>query len=245
MFYSKYCASGNDFILTHTFTKKDRSETAKRLCNRNYGIGADGFIVLVPHSSCDFEWEFYNSDGSIAEMCGNGTRAVGLYAFHNGLCGEKAKLQTIAGEIALSIKEDSVKSQLSPYIIETKEIAEFDRNWWKINTGVPHLVTFEEELYSLKKEELSYLRKKYNANVNIGKVEGGKLFIRTYERGVEDETLACGTGMAALFLRGFLEKRVEKRAQITPASGEELFVEIEDDRLFFEGKVSKVADFII
>ena len=78
---AKYSANGNDFVLFHSFIKKDRSKLAKEICDRQNGIGADGLIVLVPHEIHDFEWEFYNSDGSTAEMCGNGSRACAHYAF--------------------------------------------------------------------------------------------------------------------------------------------------------------------
>jgi len=73
---AKYCASGNDFLIFHSFVQKDRSELAKKLCDRNYGIGADGLIVLLPSLRYDFKWEFYNSDGSRANMCANGARAA-------------------------------------------------------------------------------------------------------------------------------------------------------------------------
>ncbi len=245
MFYAKYCASGNDFIITHRFKTQDASALAEKLCDRNYGIGADGLIVLLPHEKYDLMWDFYNSDGSNAEMCGNGTRAAALYAYENGLCDKTMSLLTRAGEIALEIKESTVQSQLSPYVVETKEIEELGKNWWKINTGVPHLVTFDTNLSNIPKDELAKLRHKYNANVNVGKIDDGVLFIRTFERGVEDETLACGTGMAALFLRAYKEGGVNKRSKIIPASKEELFVEIRDETLFFEGAVKKVAEFIL
>ena len=245
MFYSKYCASGNDFIITHSFLKYDRSDIAKKLCHRNYGIGADGFIVLLPHHSCDMEWEFYNSDGSKADMCGNGTRASAMYGYDNGLCKDSLSLQTGAGKIELSINGNIVKSELSPYTIESQTIEAYNRIWWKINTGVPHLVSFEDDIYALSKEELKALRHAHNANVNVGKLENNILRIRTFERGVEDETLACGTGMAALFLRAYKEGSVQKSSKIIPSSGEELTVECDNDRLFFEGKVQRVGSFVL
>ncbi|MCD4862105.1 diaminopimelate epimerase, partial [Campylobacter coli] len=86
MKFYKYCASGNDFVIMNASEKKDRSALAKELCNRYEGIGADGFVVILPHKKYDFEWEFYNNDGSTASMCGNGSRAAAHFAHHiNGI----------------------------------------------------------------------------------------------------------------------------------------------------------------
>ena len=82
---SKYSANGNDFIIFHSDIKANRTNLAKELCHRQDGVGADGLIVLVPHESLDFEWEFYNADGSHADMCGNGSRATAHYAYNNSL----------------------------------------------------------------------------------------------------------------------------------------------------------------
>jgi len=80
---AKYSANGNDFVIFHSDVKEDRSELAKEICHRQDGVGADGLIVILPHSQYDFEWQFYNSDGSHADMCGNGSRACAHYAYIN------------------------------------------------------------------------------------------------------------------------------------------------------------------
>ena len=85
MTVAKYSANGNDFVVFHTFVDVDRSDLAKRLCHRQEGVGADGLIVLLPHDTYDFVWQFYNADGSEAAMCGNGSRAAAHYAFSHGL----------------------------------------------------------------------------------------------------------------------------------------------------------------
>ncbi|RLA76008.1 MAG: diaminopimelate epimerase, partial [Epsilonproteobacteria bacterium] len=96
---AKYSANGNDFVIFHAFDKKDRSEEAKQLCHRQNGIGADGLIVILPHAEHDFEWEFYNSDGSHADMCGNGSRAAAHYAYINELATSRMSFLTGAGVI--------------------------------------------------------------------------------------------------------------------------------------------------
>ena len=88
---SKYCASGNDFVIITAFSNKNRSLLAKKLCDRFNGVGADGLIIILPDTNNDFKWEFYNSDGSVAKMCGNGARAAFMYAYENNLISKKAK----------------------------------------------------------------------------------------------------------------------------------------------------------
>ena len=239
----KYSASGNDFVLFHTFIKKDRSALAKRLCHRQEGIGADGLIVLLPHSSYDFEWQFYNADGSEAAMCGNGSRAAAHYAASFGLAPTHMRFLTGAGVIEARVEGDMVESQLTESRILQKDIQEYGKKWWLIDTGVPHLVTFVEDLKQFDKNEAKKLRDKYNANVNYAIIHDLKnMGIRTFERGVEDETLACGTGMAACFVRALEEGRVEQAVRIVPKSGEELALRFEKGRLFFKGRVKKIFE---
>ncbi len=241
----KYSASGNDFLITHTFKKKNRSELAKHLCDRHNGVGADGFIVLVPHSEYDFEWEFYNSDGSIAEMCGNGSRAASLYALKHGLCQNSLSFLTLAGKISATVSCDIVETELTEHKFIKDNISEFGFEWKLVNTGVPHLVTFTDSLYRYNKDIAKELREKYNANVNFAMLEDGVIRVRTYERGVEDETLACGTGMAGCFLVANSLKMVGDSAKVYPKSEEELTLSIKNEKLFFKGKVQKIFDTFI
>lgn len=237
---TKYSASGNDFVIFHTFLKKDRSTLAKQICDRQNGVGADGLIVLVPHERYDFEWEFYNSDGSLAEMCGNGSRACAHYAYTNALAPASMHFLTTAGVIGAEVDGTLVKSELTPPKILDKAIHEGRKSWWKIDTGVPHLITFDADIEEFDIEELRALRYKYNANVNIASVKKDGLHVRTYERGVEGETLACGTGMASAFYRAYQENLVGNRANLFPISGETLQLEIKDGTITFAGKVQAV-----
>ncbi|BCD67214.1 diaminopimelate epimerase [Nitratiruptor sp. YY09-18] len=239
---AKYSASGNDFVIFHTFKKKDRSELAQKLCHRHNGIGADGLIVLLPHAEYDFVWQFYNADGSEAEMCGNGSRAAAHYAYHNGLAGKQMEFLTLAGVISASVDGDVVESLLTVPKILQNDIDEAGTNWWLIDTGVPHLVNIVDDIESFDKELARKLRNKYNANVNYAKIDDNTIYVRTYERGVEDETLACGTGMAASFLRAMEERRVGERAKLLPKSGEELAIRYSNGRLYFKGRVKKVFE---
>ncbi len=237
---TKYTASGNDFVIFHTFIKRDFSDLAKRLCHRQEGIGADGLIVLIPHATLDFEWCFYNADGSSAEMCGNGSRACAHYAFDNDLAPAQMRFLTQAGEISCSVEGVRVQSDLTPPKILDNMITENGRSWWLIDTGVPHLVTFDADINDFDISQARELRHKYNANVNIASVEDGFIKVRTYERGVEDETLACGTGMAACFYRANQEAKVTDKSMVKPTSGAELFLGLQDGIITFTGDVKKV-----
>ena len=132
MMMSKYSANGNDFVIFHALERKDRTALAVEVCNRQNGIGADGLIVLIPNDANDFEWEFYNSDGSHADMCGNGSRAVAHYAYINELAGKNMSFLTGAGVINASIvkghgkKKAIVKTELTPPKILDKEIESMD-----------------------------------------------------------------------------------------------------------------------
>ncbi len=238
MMIAKYSASGNDFVLFHSFVKKDRSELARTLCNRQNGIGADGLIVLLPHPEYDFEWQFYNADGSTAEMCGNGSRACAHYAFINGLAPAQMQFLTLAGVIGANVEGNMVQSDLTPPHILERSIDHNGKTWWLIDTGVPHLVTFDADIDHFDIEEARELRNTYNANVNIAAVNpDGTLRVRTYERGVEDETLACGTGMAAAFYRANKEFDNAEHTRVFPKSGETLYLGLKDETITFKGKV--------
>jgi len=249
MTLSKYSASGNDFVIFHTFRKKNRSELAKKLCHRQEGIGADGLIVLIPKSSSDndydFEWQFYNSDGSVAEMCGNGSRACAHYAFSNDLASENMSFLTVAGVIKAEVEpigtnNGMVLSELTPPEILDKNIEYNGKKWWKINTGVPHLVQITNNIEEFDIAEARELRYKYNANINIVFIDGANLRVRTYERGVEDETLACGTGMAASFYMAYTQGLVTNDIEVYPASGETLYLGMNEKTITFRGEVKKI-----
>lgn len=245
MFFSKYSASGNDFILTHTFGTQKRAfdKLARRICNRHQGVGADGLIILKPHLEYDFEWEFYNCDGSIAQMCGNGSRAAAMYAYHQGIASYKQRFLTLAGVIDATLEENVVESALSGVKVLQENICELGNTWALIDIGVPHLVC--EKKNELSKEDLRSLRHKYNANVNVAEILQDRVIARTFERGVEDETLACGTGMAAMFYYLFSAGKISNPCLFNPASEEDLYLKESNQRLYLKGRVHKICDFVM
>ena len=233
----KYSANGNDFVIFHTDIKKDRTLLTQELCHRQNGIGADGLIVILPHEEYDFEWQFYNSDGSHADMCGNGSRAAAHYAYKNSLAPKNMKFLTGAGVIGAEVNGDMVLSELTPPEVIKKDIKYNAKTWWLINTGVTHLVNITDNIEEFNINEARELRQKYNANVNIASVYGNSLKVRTYERGVEDETLACGTGMAACFYRALKESLISGSIEVYPRSGDTLYLGINDRTITFRGEV--------
>ncbi|BCZ18197.1 Diaminopimelate epimerase DapF [Helicobacter sp. NHP19-003] len=244
----KYCASGNDFLITHHFKPQNRQALAKALCNRHYGFGADGLVVLLPHPKFAYTWEFYNADGSLANMCGNASRCVGLYAYTQGLASKKHRFLSGAGVISLEVLEVTqsggvVQSNLgTPKWLDTLEIE--GQEWAFIDSGVPHLVHFVDHLNKMPKAKtpaMQALRQKFNANVNIAYIENpSTIHLATYERGVEDITLACGTGMGAVFFAG-LKRGVENKAHCIPPSGEVLAWRLKGADVCFSGEVKRVG----
>ena len=136
---------------------------------------------------------------------------------------------------------------MTPPKIISDDIEEYGERWWLIDSGVPHLVAVRDNLDDFNLEEARVLRHKYNCNVNICKVDGDTMYVRTYERGVEDETLACGTGMVACFIRNHKEGKVPDQVKVYPKSGDELYVSVEEGVYRFGGKVTKtfVAETLI
>lgn len=243
----KYSASGNDFLITHTFPSSiNPQELASKLCERHNGIGADGLVILKPHPQYAYEWEFYNSDGSKARMCGNASRCVGLYAFLHSLAPKTHQFLSGAGVIEVQITSENFPYRVSSNLGAYKIFAlNQDNGWDFFDTGVPHLVKIlddEEEFENFCICNMKDLRIQYDSNVNIVFPTPKGYRIKTFERGVEDITLACGTGMASvvasLYERGEMKSN---QATLIPPSGEYLIFEIQNQEISFEGQVKKIA----
>jgi len=234
MTITKYNASGNTFVIFNTNKRDDYSDLAIELCKKE---DVDGLIVLVPHEGYDFEWLFYNNDGSTASMCGNGTRAVAHYAFENKISGSLVKFLTGAGEINCMVDGDIVETTMTEPIVMKSQFEELGLNWVMIDTGVPHLVTLVDDLEKFDLDICSQMRYSHNANVNFATVVDGALRVRTYERGVENETQACGTGMTACFLRALELDLITSPTNVYPTSGELLVLKKDAEGIYFKGQV--------
>ncbi|PIS28188.1 MAG: diaminopimelate epimerase [Candidatus Marinimicrobia bacterium CG08_land_8_20_14_0_20_45_22] len=198
----KITAAGNDFVLIDdrpALFQSNAPALAQKFCDRRFGIGGDGTIFIRNYPECDFEMAYFNPDGSGPAMCGNGSRAAVLFVHDNAIC-VKGSYRFLAadGEHSGVYKNGNVAITVRKPI-ELK-IETFNGNEvFRVDTGVPHLVVLTKNLAQIDIRNIApKLRKTFDANVNfIEQNKDGRWAIRTYERGVEDETLACGTGATA------------------------------------------------
>ncbi len=251
--FYKLCASGNDFIVVFNFdgriSPEEGSLLARKLCRAKFSVSADGFILLEKSKTAEavFSWRFYNSDGSEAEMCGNGARCVSRLVVEKGLFKSPFFFETRAGLIYAEVKDDIVKVALtSPRDLKLNFVIKTDFDWFLahfVNTGVPHVVIFWEPIESApvekigKKIRFHEMFSPAGTNVNFVQViKENCLKIRTYERGVEAETFACGTGASASAYVAYKLGLVKSPVEVITKSGEVLKVYIESENLFLEGK---------
>jgi diaminopimelate epimerase len=201
--FYKYQGTGNDFVMIDNrqqcFSKND-TKRIKYLCDRRFGIGADGLILLEHHDDLDFKMVYFNADGNESSMCGNGGRCLVAFAKHLGVIKNKAVFEAIDGIHHATIENDTVKLQMLDV-----DSVEKHQNHTFLNTGSPHHVQFEDSIVDFdiktKGAKIRY-GAPYNevgSNVNfVKKLSDSSFRVRTYERGVEDETLSCGTGVTAV-----------------------------------------------
>ncbi len=262
--FSKLEGTGNDFIIidnckgsiSNYLKEEDISikKFVKTVCNRKKGIGADGLILIEESKKADFKWQFFNSDGSTATMCGNGARCAARYAYKKGLASENMLFETGAGIIEATVKEKTVKVLLTkPYNInfhlkapvENKEIVGAF-----LNTGVPHFVVFVDDIENTdvnslgKKIRHHRLFQPEGTNVNFAQYRNGKLYVRTYERGVEGETLACGTGSVAAAISYSKIFNTPPLVEVITRSKEKLTVCFDEnfEKVYLEGNTSWICD---
>jgi len=208
----KYQANGNDFVIVDNLDGKLQltEEQIQKICDRHFGIGADGFIIIAASDFSDFEMQYYNSDGRISSMCGNGGRCAAMFAYLHEISGKQMKFKAFDG-VHEAIIEDRLKLNLFDISLSVNEVTEVEKNekYFFLNTGSPHYVEFVThvaELDVIKEGKKTRYSEKFmpeGTNVNFAEFRGDRLFVRTYERGVEDETLSCGTGVTASALASF------------------------------------------
>ncbi len=215
--FYKMSGSGNDFILIDSRAGQlpvaGRSEFARLVCRRRLSVGADGLIIIEPSDVADFKWHFLNADGSEAEMCGNGARCAARFVRLIGGGGAHVCFETLAGLIEADVEDDAVRIKMTDptgvnlaglSTAENVEVDDHTVSLHRIDTGVPHVVMVVDDLENIDVDTVGrgirYHRQfePQGTNVNFIKANAnGTVGIRTYERGVEAETLACGTGSVA------------------------------------------------
>jgi len=247
--FYKYQGTGNDFVIIDNrhlrFPKTDTNLVAQ-LCNRKFGIGADGLLLLENHDAVDFTMVYYNADGNLSSMCGNGGRCIMHFAKHLGIISETARFEAVDGMHEASITSDGVSLKMND-VSEVKKEA----NYCFLDTGSPHHVAMVKDLsnYDVFSEGRKIREGVYGsegANVNFVEAKDANTFaVRTYERGVEDETLSCGTGVTAVAIAMFeMGETSEKKVQLHTPGGvlSVSFNKIENgyQNIFLEGPAVQV-----
>ncbi len=202
--FYKYQGTGNDFVLidNRSLTFEKNEALVAHLCDRRFGIGADGLILLENELGFDFKMVYYNSDGKLSSMCGNGGRCISNFAKQLGIVQDKAHFLAVDGpHEALLLEADWVELKMG----NVDEIEEGD-GFYILDTGSPHYVIFVEDIDDINVVEngqairYSNRFKEKGINVNFVERNADGIIVATYERGVEDETLSCGTGVTAAAL---------------------------------------------
>lgn len=222
--FYKYQGTGNDFILIDDREAKYSGLTQSQisfLCNRRFGIGADGLILLQEEKDYDFKMKYFNADGNESTMCGNGGRCVVKFAHDLNIISEKTCFVAIDGPHNAEVKNQLVRLKMK----DVSEIKQVDDSFI-LNTGSPHYVTFVDDaddinvFFEGKKIRYSEPFNKEGINVNfVAKTDDG-IIVRTYERGVENETFSCGTGVvASAIVNAIIEKTQENSINIKTLGG--------------------------
>ncbi len=252
LYFAKYEGAGNDFVVIDArgFEFNPPPEFIATLCDRHFGIGADGLMSLCFTTRADFRMRYYNSDGHEASMCGNGGRCIALFAHHVGISGRTKRFVGADGEhSARIVRSDDCSGIVELQMRDVQNIIS-DGDHYQLDTGSPHYVTFVEDTDSI--DVVAVGRKLRNSitggtNVNFVQITGpDSIKIRTYERGVENETYACGTGATACAIATHLHTRSDKTRYTVQTLGGRLSVNFtpESDgrytHIFLTGEAKKV-----
>ncbi|MEA3305215.1 MAG: diaminopimelate epimerase [Candidatus Omnitrophota bacterium] len=262
--FTKMTAAGNDFIIVDNREGKlesniaPLSKLAKAVCERKRSIGANGLLALENSGKADVAMRIFNPDGGEVTMCGNGSRCMAYYVVQKGLAGNTHSIETKAGILKAEVEGNDVKIELTqPMDISCNFSLDLSDCRYKIsfvNTGVPHIVHFVEDLDGIDIKKIGRdmrFHKEFapdGANVNFVKITGKcELSIRTYERGVEEETLACGTGAVASSVIASELHAMEPPIKVKTPGGEVLIIRFkkingEYKEVYLEGKVKLVYE---
>ena len=204
--FAKYHGAGNDFVVVDDWDGRWAldldSARVRAICHRHFGVGADGMMLMQADEEVDYKMVYFNADGHLSTLCGNGSRCLAHFAFERGRIGRVGAFRAVDGVHRLSLQSDSAIE------LEMRPVVEMSRDGddWVLDTGSPHLVRFVKNVREIAVDNLGRKIRQaphYNKegiNVNFAEIYRDGLFVRTYERGVENETLSCGTGVTAAAL---------------------------------------------
>lgn len=251
--FQKYQGTGNDFVIIDQRTKKYIDHKNKNqiafLCDRRFGIGADGLILLEYSEKYDFKMIYFNADGRQSSMCGNGGRCIIHFAWALGVCGDETIFEAIDGLHKGKILDDNI---VSIQMADVSDIIIKDDQTYVMNTGSPHYVRLTEYLPENIKVSGAEIRysdeyKQEGINVNFVKINQTNIEVATYERGVEDETLSCGTGVTAAAIAKFIDQKDKQNNVNIQTKGGQLSVSFEHDgetfkNIWLTGPATKVFE---
>ncbi|MDP8292260.1 MAG: diaminopimelate epimerase [Candidatus Orphnella occulta] len=255
--FSKMVATGNDFIVidNRKQTLKRLSELARKLCDRKFGIGADGLLLVERSKIADFKMRILNPDGTEPDTCGNGSRCIALYAKLNKIALYTMRIETKAGLLSAKAGKSNVKINMTdPKDMKLGIDLKLKKKAYKlhyINTGVPHVVCFINDIESLDLISFGSSIRYHKifapngTNVNIVSFKDKRsILARTYERGVEDETLACGTGSVASAVISGVVKGLKSPVTVCTRGGDlKIYFTVKNDIIcnaFLEGQAKEV-----
>ncbi len=248
--FTKYHGAGNDFIIVDNRSGSVNLTTAiiNSMCRRHFGVGADGLIEIVKSADADFYMRYYNADGNEGTMCGNGGRCAAAFAYNKGIGNKEMMFETIDGVHEAKVLEEQPELIIQLSMNEVTDFAKKADHYF-IDTGSPHYVRFQKDLeqedFSDKARLIRHSYRPGGTNVNFAKREQKNIAVRTYERGVEDETLACGTGVTAVAVAAAREDNLEKGSYTVETKGGKLKVFIEKSQhgfknIWLEGPATRV-----
>lgn len=230
MQFYKYQGTGNDFIILNGASRDVQlsNEQVAKLCDRRFGVGADGLMILQKSDIADFRMKYYNSDGNESSLCGNGSRCIVKFAYHKEYIGSETTFEAIDGLHKANILESGI---VELEMLDVNDIAKELDDTFILNTGSPHYIKFENSDQDIvefgRSVRYSDRFKIEGINVNLVKDHEGDLHIRTYERGVEAETLSCGTGVTAAAIAHAFKNKLDGTQTINvKAQGGELYVRL-------------------
>ncbi len=251
--FYKYHGTGNDFVIMDNRDGRFNTltnEQVKFLCHRRFGIGADGLMLLNKHPHLDFEMKYYNADGKESSMCGNGGRCLVQFANDLNIYKSTYRFSAIDGEHEAEIKNGGIIALKMNDVQEVKK----EHGHFILNTGSPHYVQPSDDVMRLdvvkKGREIRYSKPFEKEGINVNFVEqwdnAGKIIVRTYERGVEDETFSCGTGVTAAALVSHHNEYGFNRVEVQTQGGH-LSVEYDKEgnsfkNIWLNGPVTKVYE---
>lgn len=242
--FTKYQGTGNDFVIIDNRSLEfpaDRLKKIIHICDRKMGVGADGFILIEPHKTADFTMRYYNANGHEGSLCGNGSRCAVDYAYQNKICKETTQFMASDGVHKAILKGGIVELEIADVSFWKKE-----KQFVFLDTGSPHHVVFVDDVQAIDVAKLGaqiahgppYFDE--GTNVNFAQIiPNRKVYVRTYERGVEGETLSCGTGVTAVALAMRISAKTETNQIDICTKGGNLSVSFEYNSTLFTSVVLK------